>query len=521
MDLRELLGGKVANLIRDVVVPDLPSGGDRGIRPLSVEIAGVVHDTREVDMHDLFCCVRGSRVDGHRLAGEAVAMGAVALLVDHPIDLDELAAQVSEDMRDAVEPDELAVPQVVVPDVREAMGPIAARYWGEPSRALEVIGVTGTAGKTTVTHLVQAIWEAAGRPCGIIGTLSGARTTPDATELQELLADEVESGQRAVAIEVSSHGLELHRVDGTRFAAGVFTNLSRDHLDFHHTMDAYFAAKARLFTPELTGRAVVCSDDPWGAQLLDRLATQSEIEVFPYGIDDAGDLQLGVDGARFTWQGEVVELGLPGRFNVLNALAAASVARASGIDVPAIAAGLCSAGPVPGRFEPIDAGQPFTVLVDYSHKPDALEQALRSSRELTPKGTLTVVFGCGGGRDAGKRPMMGEVAARLADRVVLTSDNPRSEDPLAIIEEIRAGIPVGSGAGPGSGSGPTGEVTVEPDRRQAIARAIGDAGPGDLVLVAGKGHEIHQYVGRQVLPFDDRAVARELLAEIGYGGAAG
>jgi UDP-N-acetylmuramoyl-L-alanyl-D-glutamate--2,6-diaminopimelate ligase len=389
------------------------------------------------------------------------------------------------------------------------MGPIAARFWGDPSRALTVVGVTGTAGKTTVTHLVQAIFTAAGRPCGVIGTLSGPRTTPDATELQELLADELDRGSRAVAMEVSSHGLELHRVDGTRFAAAIFTNLSRDHLDFHPTMDAYFAAKARLFGPDLTDRAVVCADDPWGRRLLEQL-TSSDVETHPYSLDDVADLRFGPDGARFTWRAEPVDLALPGRFNVLNALAAATAAAAVGIDPATIATGLRTAGPVPGRFEPVDAGQPFTVLVDYSHKPDALEQALHASRELTPKGRLTVVFGCGGDKDTGKRPIMGEVAARLADRVVLTSDNPRSEDPLAIIDEIRAGIPP---------SGALAEVVVEPDRRRAITLALGGAEPGDLVLVAGKGHETTQMIGPRVLPFDDRAVAREALAEIGYGDA--
>ena len=511
MDLRELLGGHVADLIAGVHIPEVPGQAERGVGPLRVPIAAVVHDTNDVDMQTLFCCVRGARVDGHALAGEAIAMGAVALLVDHPLEMHELAAQVPADMTDMVRVVELAVPQVVVADVREAMGPIAARFWGEPSRSLEVIGVTGTAGKTTVTHLVRSIWEAAGRPCGVVGTLSGPRTTPDATELQEMLAEEVEGGSRAVAMEVSSHGLDLHRVDGTRFAVAIFTNLSRDHLDFHRTMDAYFAAKARLFGPDFTGRAVVCADDPWGRRLLDQLAAAgSGLEVLPYNIDDAHDLQLGADGARFTWQGEAIDLALPGRFNVLNALAAATAARAAGIDVPAIATGLRTAGLVPGRFEPVDAGQPFTVLVDYSHKPNALEQALLASRELTPKGRLTVVFGCGGDKDTGKRPIMGEVAARLADRVVLTSDNPRSEDPLAIIDEIRAGIPP---------SGAPAEVVVEPDRRQAIALALGGAEPGDLVLVAGKGHETTQVIGLQMLPFDDRAVAREVLAETGYGDA--
>jgi UDP-N-acetylmuramoyl-L-alanyl-D-glutamate--2,6-diaminopimelate ligase len=313
---------------------------------------------------------------------------------------------------------------------------------------------------------------------------------------------------------VSSHGLDLHRVDGTRFAVAIFTNLSRDHLDFHRTMDAYFAAKARLFGPDFTGRAVVCADDPWGRRLLDDLAASSSgFELFPYGLDDAHDLQLSADGARFTWRGEAIDLALPGRFNVLNALAAATAALAAGIDVPAVATGLRTAGLVPGRFEPVDAGQPFTVLVDYSHKPDALEQALLASRELTPKGRLSVVFGCGGDKDTGKRPIMGEVAARLADRVVLTSDNPRSEDPLAIIDEIRAGIPPADARAPGAPA----EVVVEPDRRRAIALALGGAEPGDLVLVAGKGHEATQVIGLRMLPFDDRAVAREVLREIGYG----
>jgi UDP-N-acetylmuramoyl-L-alanyl-D-glutamate--2,6-diaminopimelate ligase len=521
MRLRELLGGHVADLVTG-------THGLDGSATEAIEITAVVHDTTDVGEGALFCCVRGARVDGHDLAGAAVAAGAAALLVDHPLDI-----------RDTLDARGRAVPQVEVADVRAAMGPVAARFWGDPSESLTVIGVTGTAGKTTVTHLVQAICAAAGRPCGVIGTLSGPRTTPDATELQQLLAEEIAGGSRAVAMEVSSHGLELHRVDGTRFAVAIFTNLSRDHLDFHPTMDDYYAAKARLFSPALSDRAVVCADDPWGRRLLDELAS-TDLETHPYRLDDVTDLRFGADGARFTWRGEPVELALPGRFNVLNALAAATAAAAVGIDPATIAAGLGAAGPVPGRFEPVDAGQPFTVLVDYSHKPDALEQALDAARELIAEGgrgqltavlagraaekvkrrgvsgaaptgaaggRLTVVFGCGGDKDTGKRPIMGEVAARLADRVVLTSDNPRSEDPLAIIDQIRAGIPATTVA----------EVTVEPDRRTAVALSLASAGPGDLVLVAGKGHETTQTIGDEVLPFDDRAVAREVLAEIGYG----
>jgi UDP-N-acetylmuramoyl-L-alanyl-D-glutamate--2,6-diaminopimelate ligase len=475
---------RLSDLLSEVhdLVPSL--AGESGVDP---DVTGVVRDTADVTPGAVFCCVRGARVDGHDLAPQAVRSGARALLVDHPLGVP-------------------AVPQLVVPDVRAAMGPLAAAFWGHPSHDLQVVGVTGTAGKTTVTHLLQSVLEAGDRPCGLIGTLSGARTTPEATELQALLAAEREAKRAAVAMEVSSHGLELHRVDGTRFAVAVFTNLSRDHLDFHRSMDAYFSAKARLFTPAFTDRAVVCVDDPWGRRLLDQLHQRGDLAVTPYGLADAHDLELGPRGARFVWQGQPVTLALPGRFNVRNALAAATAAQAIGVEPAAIAEGLAAATPVPGRFEPIDAGQPFGVLVDYSHKPDALEQALQASRELTAtaSGRVVVVFGCGGDRDASKRPVMGEVASRLADQMVLTSDNPRSEDPLAIIAEVRAGIPEGT------------ELVVEPDRRRAIEIAVGGAAPGDVVLIAGKGHEQTQTIGDQVLPFDDREEARRALASLGH-----
>lgn len=456
-------------------------------------VTAVVHDTAEVVPGALFCCVRGARVDGHELAAKALAQGAGALLVDHA-----LAGSPS-------------VPQVVVSDVRRAMGPVAAAFWGQPSRSLAVLGVTGTAGKTTVTHLLRAVMNAAGRSCGLIGTLSGPRTTPEATGLQASLAAELAAGHEAVAMEVSSHGLDLHRVDGTWFAVAVFTNLSRDHLDFHRTMDAYFDAKARLFTPSFTDRAVICADDPWGRQLIDLVADRQGIDVTPYSADDATAVQLSPDGASFTWRGHPVSLALPGRFNVLNALAAATAAHAVGVDPAAIAAGLAAAGQVPGRFEPVDAGQPFTVLVDYSHKPDALVQALQSARELAvdPKGRVVVVFGCGGDRDASKRPVMGAVAARMADQVVVTSDNPRSEDPQAIIDQVLAGIPAGTA------------VVVEPERGRAIGLALESAQPGDVVLIAGKGHEATQTIGDRVLPFDDRLVARAALAQVADGQAGG
>jgi UDP-N-acetylmuramoyl-L-alanyl-D-glutamate--2,6-diaminopimelate ligase len=469
------------------------------------DVRAVVHDTSDVGPGSLFCCVRGTHVDGHRLAGQAVAEGAVALVVDHPL--------------------ALAVPQVVVPDVRRAMGPLAAAFWDNPSHDLVVVGVTGTSGKTTVTHLLCPVFEAAGlASCAIIGTLSGARTTPEATELQAMLAAERDRSspgagagevarRGAVAMEVSSHGLALHRVDGTRFAVAVFTNLSQDHLDFHLTMDDYFAAKATLFTPAYTDRAVVCADDPRGRELLARLGEgRSGVRASAYSLADAEDLTLSPAGASFRWRGEQIRLALAGRFNVTNALAAGAAAEALGIEPAAVARGLSAATPVPGRFEAIDGGQSFTVLVDYAHKPDALDKALLAARELVSGGgRLLVVFGCGGDRDVAKRPLMGEVAARLADRVILTSDNPRSEDPQAIIDDIRAGIPGDAG----------GAVAVEPDRRRAIERALAEAGPGDVVVIAGKGHEATQTIGGTVRPFDDGQVARTALAALRSGAHGG
>ncbi len=468
------------------------------------DVRAVVHDTHDVIPGSLFCCVRGTRVDGHELAGGAVTAGAVALVVDHALPL--------------------PVPQVVVPDVRRAIGPLAAAFWGNPSNDLVVVGVTGTSGKTTVTHLLCPVLQASGlAPCAIIGTLSGARTTPEATDLQAMLAVERDrgnsgagAGRGAVAMEVSSHGLALHRVDGTRFAVAVFTNLSQDHLDFHHTMDDYFAAKSALFTPGFTDRAVVCSDDPRGRELLARLSgPRSGVTATAYSLADAEDLTLSPAGASFRWRGEPVELALAGRFNVANAVAAGAAAEALGIEPGVVARGLSAAKPVPGRFEAIDGGQRFTVLVDYAHKPDALDQALRSARELvaghSPRShgrsgrrRLLVVFGCGGDRDVAKRPLMGEVATRLADDVILTSDNPRSEEPQAIIDDIRAGIPPGTDA----------TVAVEPDRRRAIEQAVAEARPGDVVVIAGKGHETSQTIGDRVLPFDDREVARVALAAL-------
>jgi UDP-N-acetylmuramoyl-L-alanyl-D-glutamate--2,6-diaminopimelate ligase len=446
----------------------------------AVEITSVQHDSRAVEPGALFCCVPGGHTDGHRFAGDAVRAGAAALLVEHPVAVD--------------------APQIVVDDSRAAMGPAAAAVVGWPSQALDVVGVTGTNGKTTTVHLLRSVLEAAGRSTGLIGTLTGVRTTPEAPELQRALAAFRDEGRRAVTMEVSSHALAQRRVDGTRFAVAVFTNLSRDHLDFHGDMETYFRAKARLFSPELSERAVVNLDDAHGL-LLDRAA---EIPTVGFSLADAAQLELGRDGSRFLWRGEPVRLALAGSFNVANALAAATAAAQLGIEAATVAAGLTAAGPVSGRFQLIDQGQPFTVVVDYAHTPDGLAQLLEAARSIAEGHTVTVVFGAGGERDAEKRPMMGEMACQGADRVVLTSDNPRGEDPGAIIAQVQLGMDDCT------------ELAVEPDRRAAVNLAVRGARAGDVVVIAGKGHETTQTIGETVIPFDDRVVASEALAAAGW-----
>ena len=439
-------------------------------------VSGVSHDSRAVTPGDLFCCVRGARVDGHERAPEAVAAGAAALLCDHWLDL--------------------PVPQIVVTDTRLAMAAAAAAVYGHPSESLVVAGVTGTNGKTTTVHLLRAVLERAGRRSAVIGTLTGARTTPEAPELQRRLAGLRAEGVEAVAMEVSSHALALHRVDGTRFRVAVFTNLSAEHLDFHTSMEDYFQAKARLFTPELADAAVVNVDDPRGRLLRDAAV----IPTRGFSVDDLEGLEVGRTVSRFRWRGQEVEVPLGGRFNVSNALAAAEAAVTLGVEPSTVAEGLAGAASVPGRFEVVDVGQEFGVVVDYAHTPDGLERLLDTARELIGDGRLLLVFGCGGDRDRAKRPLMGAVAGRLADRVVLTSDNPRSEDPAVIISEVRSGFD------------DIRTLVVEPDRRRAIALALEAARPGDLVVIAGKGHEAVQLIGDRTLAFDDRAVARELLS---------
>ncbi|MEZ5252403.1 MAG: UDP-N-acetylmuramoyl-L-alanyl-D-glutamate--2,6-diaminopimelate ligase [Microthrixaceae bacterium] len=451
----------------------------------TVEIVAVTHDSRQVAPGALFCCVVGADHDGHEFARSAVDSGAAALLVQRPLSI--------------------AVPQILVADVRSAMGPIAAKVAGDPSRSeVAVVGVTGTNGKTTVVTLIAQILEHLGVRAATIGTLTGARTTPEAPQLQAALRDFADDGVAVVAIEVSSHALAQHRVDGTGFRAAIFTNLGSDHLDFHTSQERYFDAKARLFEPTFTDRGIVNVDDVHGRLLRDVAA----IAITSFSLDQVEDLRFTPVGSSFVWRSIAVELPLAGRFNVSNALAAAEAVRALGHREADIAAALAHVVAPPGRFETIAEGQPFHVVVDYAHTPDALENLLGAARELCDPadgagGRLRVVFGCGGDRDASKRPRMGEVAQRLADSVTVTSDNPRSEDPRAIIDAINAG------------RRRTDDTIV--DRREAIEAVLASAGPGDVVVIAGKGHETTQTIGNAVLPFDDREVARAWLRSRDWG----
>lgn len=451
-----------------VVGAELVAASDE-VRTLRVD--DVHHDHRDVTPGSLFACIRGASVDGHDFAAAAVDAGAVAVVTERPLGV--------------------GVPELRVADTRAVLGRLAAEVHGHPADQLDVVAVTGTNGKTTVTSLVRAIAEAAGRSAATIGTLSGVRTTPEATDLQRQLRQLVDAGTDTVALEASSHALVMGRLDGFVADVGVFTNLSRDHLDFHGSMDAYFQAKARLFRPEHARLAVVNLDDPHGRLLADAAV----IPTAGVSLDDAADLDVRLDGSTFTRGGRTITLPLGGRFNVSNALLAAAACEAIGIAEPAIEAGLAAVRAIRGRFERVELDAPFSAVVDFAHTPDALEHLLGDARALADR--VIVVFGCGGDKDRGKRAPMGEIASRLADLVVVTSDNPRSEPPEAIIEEILAGVERRD------------HVEVEPDRRRAIALALRAARPGDLVIVAGKGHETEQIVAGRHLPFDDRAVLVE------------
>lgn len=445
-------------------------------------VLDVVADSRQVAPGALFCCVSGERHDGHDHAGAAVAAGAVALLCERRLAVD--------------------VPQIVVPDVRAVMGPAAALVHGDPSASLDVVGVTGTNGKTTVVSMIASILAVAGRRARTIGTLTGARTTPEAPDLQRELAGFVADGIDAVAIEVSSHALSMHRVDAVHFAVAVFTNLGTDHLDFHGTPEAYFAAKARLFEAGRARLGVVNTDDVRGRLLVDA----AEIPMVPVSMAAATEVRTGRDGMHLLWRGIALHVPMHGRHNVANALLAAETCRALGVTEVDVAAGLAALEVVPGRFETFEVPGGATAVVDYAHTPDALEQALAASRDLAAdRGRVTAVFGCGGDRDRSKRPLMGRVATSLADRVIVTTDNPRSEDPEAIAAEIVAGA--------------EGPVEVIADRATAIRSALVGLGPDDVVLVAGKGHEQGQVFASHTVDFDDRDAVRAAMEELADGGA--
>jgi UDP-N-acetylmuramoyl-L-alanyl-D-glutamate--2,6-diaminopimelate ligase len=475
------------------------------------EVTGLAYDSRRVTAGALFVAVRGQHVDATAFAADAVRRGAVAVVAETP------------------PPAEVHAPWLVTADARLALAELAAAFYDHPSRALSVVGITGTNGKTTTAYLASAILERAGVRCGRIGTIGyvwpGAErdahhTTPEAPDLQALLRQMVDGGCRACVMEVSSHALALRRVDAIRFRAAVFTNLTRDHLDFHGSFEAYFEAKRRLFDllPE-DGWAVVNLDDPYGQRILDAGLRRP----VTYAVDRPADVTpgpfaLSFDGLRFdvrTPRGRVpVSSRLVGRPNVYNILAAAAVAVAWDLPAEAIARGVADVEQVPGRFQVVSApDDPVTVVVDYAHTDDALKNLLETARPLAA-GRLITVFGCGGDRDRTKRPLMGAVAARLSDVVVVTSDNPRTEDPEAIIADILRGVPSASGrasARPAGGRAPV--CLAIPDRREAIARAIREAQPGDVVLIAGKGHERYQILGDRAIPFDDADVARAVLGE--------
>lgn len=457
----------------------------RVVGMLPAAIATLETDSRRVRPGTLFVALRGEHVDGHEFVPAVAAAGAAGVVVERELAVD--------------------VPQIIVPDTRVAVSRLAAAVFEFPSRRLRVAGVTGTNGKTTTVHLIAAIFAAAGWPCATVGTLGAAfgalrrplaNTTPPALELQALLAELGQAGATSIAMEVSSHALALGRVDDVRFAVATFTNLTRDHLDFHGTFAAYARAKRRIF--ELAPRAAINLDDPAGAGFAGEFPSAVTYAIEAPAQVRAADVRLAAAGSRFRVDGTLVRLALRGRFNVYNALAAFATARALGIADAVIARALGGANDVPGRMERI-AARGIDAIVDYAHTPDALENVLRAAREST-SGRVIVVFGCGGDRDSGKRAPMGEVAARLADRVFVTSDNPRSEDPLAIARAIMAG------AGPGA--------HIELDRRLAIRAAIGAAAAGDTVIVAGKGHETSQVVGDRTLAFDDRDEVRAAFAEL-------
>lgn len=465
-------------------------------RPLGLEdldVCGVAYRSDKVSEGDAFFCIRGFAHDGHDFAADAAARGAVAIVAERPTGV--------------------SIPEFLVDDTRVALARASAEAWGHPSQTIDVVGITGTNGKTTTTYLVDSILRAAGRTTGLVGTvetrvagerLPSSRTTPESTDLQRLLVRMLDAGASACSMEVSSHAIDLHRVDAMHFAVAAFTNLTQDHLDFHHTIEEYYSVKKRLFTDLDVGRRVVNIDDPFGVGIANELGECITVGRSAEASVRSQDESLGERGSTFTLttpegSGQV-RLPLAGAYNVSNALVAAGCGLALGIELDLVVRGLESAPQVPGRLERIDCGQPFLVAVDYAHTPDSLDKAISAVREITG-GRVITVFGCGGDRDPDKRPMMGRAASKASDHVVLTSDNPRSEDPVGIILQIEDGLRGGAAT-----------YEVEVDRRRAITRALTLAQAGDAVLIAGKGHEDYQIFADRTIHFDDREIAREVLA---------
>ncbi len=477
-----------------------------GIGNTDVEISGIAYDSRHVTTGDLFCAIPGFRTDGHLFCQEAAGRGANAFLVER---------------RDTIPQGKAGV---VVHNARQTMALVADKFFGSPSNRLAMIGVTGTNGKTTTTHIIRALLEANDIPTGLTGTLytlmgqdsyKVARTTPESPDLQSLLRHMVDRGMRAAVMEVSSHALALSRVDRVQYDVAVFTNLTQDHLDFHKDLESYFMAKALLFqrlgeenNKKGPRTAIINGDDGYGR----RLIGMCSVPVLTYGLNEGADIRgsmvtVGSRGVQFlttfpNGEKQAIEFDMTGTFNVLNALAAMSVGYIYGLSPRQMAEALARYPGVPGRFERIDEGQPFTVIVDYAHTPDGVENVLRTAREFTV-GAVRVVFGAGGDRDRSKRALMGEAAGKLADWVMLTVDNPRSEDPMDIITQIREGLE------------PTGTLyEVELDRERAIRMALHKTQPGDVVFILGKGHETYQIYRDGTIYFDDREVARQALREL-------
>ncbi|MGD0906243.1 MAG: UDP-N-acetylmuramoyl-L-alanyl-D-glutamate--2,6-diaminopimelate ligase [Candidatus Acidiferrales bacterium] len=472
-----------------------------------LEVLEIAYDSRRVKPGTLFVAIRGEKTDGNNFVADAIARGAIAIASEQPLP-DTIPTQ---------------FPWLQVVDARKTLAVTAANYFGRPAEVLKLIGVTGTNGKTTTSYLVDSILRAAGCEVGLLGTIShrlvretlpAANTTPESLDLQKFLADVVRAGGTHAVLEASSHALAMDRLWGCPFAVAIFTNLTRDHLDYHKTLEEYFAAKRRLFEgtgAAAPGAAVINRDDEYGKQL-----TGLAARTLTYGLEPGADIGTHKPALSFSGIECIVEtpLGkieihskLVGRANLYNILAAVGAGVALHFSPDIIAAGIAALSAVPGRFERIDLGQPFQVIVDYAHTDDALRNLMATAKQVHPAGRLITLFGCGGDRDRSKRPLMGEVAGRSSDIVVLTSDNPRSEDPLLIINDVIVGL-----------QRTKAKCLVEPDRKKAIEIALDQARPGDTVLLAGKGHETYQVLRGRTIDFDDREVAREVLRLQGYGG---